>query len=184
MNYQEQALRQEKRNLSAPGPRPTTQRALLLKPHDILRSAGPTTPEEQLVVGGKCPPKRAGFALRCEHLPFHLSSATSTQVESRSRSESPGTVFVNGVLIIRHKLALSAQTHLVHSLKGGSILHGRMEWNGDLHHEHWHEAVSPSRATSGFLSLKRVHVVAKKAKSGSRPSIFSRIDAAFCTRRT
>ena len=53
---------------------------------------------------GKCHPKRAGLALQCKHLPFHLSSTSIGQVKSRSRSESPRTIFVNSVLMIRHKI--------------------------------------------------------------------------------
>jgi len=37
-------------------------------------------------------------------LPFHLSSTTIDQVERRSRSESPCTIFVNLLLMIRHKI--------------------------------------------------------------------------------
>jgi actin-related protein len=77
---------------------------------------------------GKFPTMWAGLALKRGTLPSILSQRIIDRMESRSRSESPHTVFVNSAPIFRGTFGGSLLERISRTGQFGTSVDPRIEW--------------------------------------------------------
>ena len=90
--------------------------------------SGWACPAGQVDEGGKFPTMWAGPALKRGTLPSILSQRIIDRMESRSRSESPHTVFVNSAPIFRGTFGGSLLERISRTGQFGTSVDSRIEW--------------------------------------------------------